>query len=406
MALRILVLGGGFGGLYTALETHRRLGGRVQITVVDRTGSFLFTPLIYQVVSGILGVRHVSRPLSQLLPKAVKTVRASVLKVDLDARRVETDLGPMEYDLLVLALGSVPHYYGIPFAEQHALTFKWLPDAERLRAHIMARFAEAEALPHMSRALLKTVVVGAGCTGVELAAELHDWIYGTLLSRFPRADESAVSLDLVEAMSQMPCPADPELRKAAARQLLSRRLSIRLGTVVEAINRGHVRLRTNGNVYQEPYGTAVWAAGVRPSPIAATLPLERDPGGRIRVTETLQVPGRPEVLVVGDMAACPDPSGGVVPATAQAAFQEGPAAARTLAALVGGRTPPPFRYKRKGEVLHMGRSGAIGEVYGVRLTGLPAWLAWRTLNLLRLPDWGDRASVALEWAKDAIGVGG
>jgi NADH dehydrogenase len=401
----VLVLGAGFGGLFTALDTYRRLRRRAGITLVDRHDHFLFTPLLYQVTSGSLAPDHVARPLARLLPAGIRRVQATVTGIDLDARRVHTDAGGLAYDFLVIALGGVPHFHGLASVEQHALTFKSVSDALRLRAHIEQRFAEAARDPALGPDLLRTVVVGAGCTGVELAAELHDWMYGTLLGRFPVVGREAVGVVLAEALDHLLCPMDPILMRAALRKLVTRTIKVLLAHHVTGVGPGWVRIRTGpADEEQIPCGTVVWTAGIRPNPVTARLPVATGPGGRIPVDASLRVTGYPEVLAVGDAALSLEPNGQAVPATAQAAVQQAAAAGGVLQALVDGTAPRPFVYRRKGEVLGLGRLGALAEAFGLRFMGLPGWLIARAVHLARLPDWGDRVAVAWESARDLIGA--
>jgi NADH dehydrogenase len=401
----VLVLGAGFGGLFTALGAYRRLRRRARITLVDRHDHFLFTPLLYQVTSGSLAPAHVARPLLRLLPRGIRRVQTAVTGIDLDARRVDTEAGALTYDLLVIALGGVPHFHGLASAEQHALTFKSLEDALRLRAHLEQRFAEAARDPARAAALLRTVVVGAGCTGVELAAELHDWMYGTLLRRFPGTSRDAIGVVLAEALDHLLCPMDPVLMRAALRKLLTRRIDVRLAHYVTGAGDGWVGIRTGASEEEQiRCGAVVWTAGIRPNPITARLAVATGPGGRIPVDATLRVAGHPEVLAIGDAALALEPDGQAVPATAQAAAQQAAAASGVLQALVEGATPQPFVYRRRGEVLGLGRLGALAEAFGLRFMGLPGWLIARAVHLARLPDWGDRAAVAWESARDLIGM--
>jgi len=399
---RVLILGGGFGGLYTSLVASRLLRTRAEITIIDRNDYFLYTPLLFQVAGGSLQARHVARSLRHLLPRSVRIIHADVTAIDLHAKQVTTGGGSFSYDFLVLALGGVPNFYGMASAEQYALRFKWLPDVFRLRTHIEQRFAEAAAEPRRARDVLRTVITGAGCTGVELVAELHDWIHGPLLRQHPSVPQDAPSLVLAEALDHLLCPMDPTLMRKAVRKLLDRQIDLRLERFVTEVGPGWLKLRGPAGDEHIPCGTVVWAAGIKPSPLVADLPLPHGPGGRIDVTATLQVVGHPEILALGDLAACPDPFGGTLPQTAQVAVQQGPSAARTLRALITGEIPQPFRYRRKGEIVWLGRTGALAEAFGLHFTGLPAWLLSRTVHLARVPDWGDRVAIALQWVKSML----
>ncbi|MGQ0568332.1 MAG: NAD(P)/FAD-dependent oxidoreductase [Armatimonadota bacterium] len=401
---RIIILGAGFGGLFAALAAQRALRGRGEIILVDRNDYFLFSPLLPQIVSATLQPHHLARPLATLLPREVRFVQHEVRHVDLTRRTVEAGAGTLAYDFLVLALGSVPNFHGVPSIERHALPFKWLPHALALRTHIERRFADAERAPDRARDLLRTVIAGAGCTGVELITELHDWMRGPLRRQFPGVPPDAVSFTLAEALDHLLCPMDPGLMRAAVQQLLTRHIDLRLAAPIVDADDGSLTLRPRD---EQPAriaaGTVVWTAGVRAHPVAADIDVQGAPGGRIRVLDTLQVPAHPEVLAVGDIAACPDGSNAILPMTAQVAMQQAPAVARTLAALIEGRQPKPFRFTRKGEIVGLGRTGALAEVYGLQLAGLPAWLLWRAVHLTRIPYWGDRVAVAWEWAKNTLG---
>lgn len=386
MAARVVVLGGGFGGLFTALAASRWLRDRARVVLVDRNEFFLFTPLLYDVVTGRLSPHHVARPLRRLLPRSVEFLQAEVDEVDLDRRTVRTNRGELSYDFLVLALGAVPNFYGICGAQEHALPFKGLGDALHLRRRVLEHLARQE------RGVLRLALVGAGCTGVELSVGLHDWT-----RRLGR-----VRIALLEAMPQLLCPRDPRLMQATVEALRSRDIEVRLGTSVGEVREDGVVTGPGEAQELVPADLVVWTAGVQANPLVRQLPVDLAPGGRVRVSPTLQLPSFPEVVALGDLAAFPDPTGGFLPATAQVAVQQAAAAAKALRALVDGRAPDPFRYRPKGEVLGLGRMGAVAEVFGLRLVGLPAWLLLSLAHLVRLPDWGDRAAVAWEWAKDAV----
>jgi NADH dehydrogenase len=405
MSARILILGGGFGGLYTALEANRRLRGAAEITLIDRNEYFLYTPLLHQIVSEILKPHHLARPLRRLLPKSVNFVQTRATGVEIDEQIVETEAGRLPYDYLVVALGSVPNFFNIPSVQENAFQFKWLPDALRLHDHLLDRFQQASEDPGRAPDLLRTVITGAGCTGIELVTELHDWMRGPLLRRFPQVPKEAVHLLLVEALEHLLCPMDPVLMKRAAQELVTREIDARLGTLVKEVGPDWARLRHGDEERDIPSGTVVWAAGIKPNPLLKDLPLAFDPRGRIVVNETLQVPGHENVLAIGDLAAFPDAQRGSLAPTAQVAVQQAPAAARVLGALIEGREPEPFRFKRLGEVVDVGHSAALTDAFGGHFSGYPGWLLGRTIHLAKLPDWGDRATVAWEWAKQTLGAG-
>lgn len=403
MPARVVVLGAGFSGLFTALRVRRLLRDRAELTLVDRNDYFLYTPLLFELVSGSLQTHHVARPLARLVPRSVRFVQADVRGIDLLAQRVDTTAGPLAYDFLVIALGSVPNFYGIDSIARYALPFKGLPDVRRLQQQIERRFAQAEGDLQRAADLLRVVVTGAGCTGVELITELDDWMRGPVLRRHTGVPATSPTLVLAEALDHLLCPTDMQLTRATLRDLGRRHIDVRLGHHVMDAGPEWVHVRTaSGEVRRIPTGTLVWTAGVKGPPALAALPVAFGPGARLLVAETLQVPGHPEVLVLGDAAACPDGAGGLLPATAQVAVQQATTAARVLRALVDRTQPEPFSYHRMGEVVSLGRMGAVVEAMGLRFWGFPGWLVARAVHLSRLPDWGDRVAVAWVWAKDLL----
>jgi NADH dehydrogenase len=402
MPARVVILGAGFAGLFTALRAHRLLGDRAEITLVDRNDYFLYTPMLFELVSESLQTRHVARPLSRLVPSGVRCARAEVGGIDLAARRVQTGGGPLSYDLLVIALGSVPNFYGMESIERHALRFKWLSDVQRLQEHIKSRVAGAGGDRERAADAARVVIAGAGCTGVELIAELDDWMAGPLM-RWAKHTAAVPNLVLVEALDHLLCPTDMRLTKATLRDLARRKIDVRLAYRVVDAGPDWVKTRApSGDEQRIDAGTLVWTAGVKAAPALASLPVTFGPGARLPVTPTLQLSGHPEVLVLGDAAACPDGAGGLLPATAQVAVQQAAAAAKTLRALVDGAQPEPFRYRRMGEVVSLGRMKAVAEAFGLRFQGFPGWLVTRSVHLSRLPDWGDRVAVAWESVKDVL----
>jgi len=408
---RIVVLGGGFGGLYTALNLKGALKPReAEIHLVSRTDHFLFTPLLHEVAAGLLDPEEVARPLPNLLGRRVAFHHTTVTRLDLEARCVETEDGGLPYDTLVIALGSETNYYGLPNVEGQSLPLKTLDDAMNLRRHFQDLFrrADAETDPEARKRLLTVVLAGAGCTGVELVAELHWYVTHGLARAYPNVDaEREMRLIVVEATDRLLCPKDMVLADRAKKVMQERRIETIFRTAVTGREPGAVHLRDmdTGEESRIPAETLIWTAGIQPNRLVRELPLEHDRRGSLVTGPTLQVKGRPEVYALGDCAAVPVSSGAddFAPWTAQAALQQAKVAAKNIAAGMHGKPMAPFRYRNMGEVVTLGGTEGVSEVFGLRLRGVPGWLAARMAHLARLPDWSDRVRIAAEWGLDFLG---
>lgn len=406
---RIVVLGGGFGGLYAALHLKDRLKPEeAEIHLVSRTDYFLFTPLLHEVAAGLLEPRGVAKPLRGLLGRRVHFHHAAVQAIDVEKRRVDLPDGALEYDTLVIALGSEANYYGLPNVEGQSLPLKTLDDAQALRRHFLDLFrrADKEQDPRVRERLLTIVLAGAGCTGVELVAELHHLVTHGLVKAYPRLDiANEMHLIVVEATDHLLCPKNMKLADRARQVLKSRNIEVRLETaVVSRDDTGVVVKDTKtGEETRIPAETLIWTAGIRPNRVVRELPLEKDRRGSLLTDPTLQVKGHPELYAIGDCAAVPGEDGSFAPWTAQAASQQARVAAKNIEAEMRGKALAPFRYYNLGEVVTLGGTEGISEIFGLRLKGLPGWLAARMAHLARLPDWSDRVRVATEWGLDFLG---
>jgi NADH dehydrogenase len=310
---------------------------------------------------------------------------------------VLTDQGEVGYDSLVIALGSTTNYFGVRGAAEHAVPFKTLRDAVRLRNHLLEMFEQAdlERDPEGRRRLLTFVVVGAGCTGAELATEIHDLIRGPLAKSYPRLDVREARLVVLEATGRIiPCVSD-RLAALALEKLRRKGIEIRLQAPVVGVGDGTVEL-ADGQVF--PTATVIWTAGVKASPVVEALPVEKDKLGRVVVDETLQVPGFPGVFVIGDSAHSWDGRlQAALPPTAQVAVQQARCVARNIARELQGEGKQPFVYRHQGDLVSLGAGDGVGETAGLAFSGLPAWLLWRSVHLARLIGWKNRVRVALDW---------
>lgn len=409
---RVVVVGGGFGGL----QTVRGLADApVEVVLVDRRNFFLFQPLLYQVATGALSPGEIASPLRGVLKHQANAtvVLAEVSGVD-TAERMLTARGVaggqeqrIRYDTLVVAAGARHSYFGNDEWAERAPGLKTLEDALEIRRRILLAFeaAEVESDPEARRAWLTFVVVGAGPTGVELAGQIAEIARDTVRRDFRHIDPSVARVLLVEGADRVLTAFDARLSASGARQLTSLGVTVMTNRIVTGIDDEGVTLSTGGGGTERVDArTVVWAAGVAASPLARVLSeatgAELDRAGRVTVEPDLTLPGHPEVFALGDMVRVADGAGGVqpLPGVAPTAMQQGRYVARAVAARVTGRTPPPpFRYTDKGNIATIGRLRAVGVLKGVRLKGLPAWLGWLLVHLFYLTGLQNRLLVLTRW---------
>lgn len=395
----ILVLGGGFGGVAATRSLERLCGGRddVEITLVSRNNYFVLTPLLFEACSGTLELRHCAQPIRPTLRRA-RFVEATVDEVDLERRVVRaTAAGDVSYDFpfdhLVVALGGTTNLTLIP-GSATALTFKSVADALVLRNHLIERLERADAAtdPSERRRWLTFVVIGGGLVGVELLGELTAFTLD-ILRYYPRLRGEEVGFHLLEAGPRILPEVDPKLAEAAAAVLLRRGAEIRAGTPVRAIEPGRVHLADRAI----DAGTIVLAAGIVPNPAAVGIAVDHDERGRIEVDATMRSRSHPDVWALGDCAAIAGPDGRPYPALAQFATREARQLARNVAAALEGRAATPFRFHSLGTMASLGHSRAVASVFGMRLTGFPAWWLRRSYYLLQMPRWDRRLRMVLDW---------
>lgn len=397
-ACRILVLGGGFGGVYTTLHLEKALRRQraVELTLVSRENFFLFTPLLHEVATGGIETRHISYPLRTLRGGQRFTfIQGEVKSIDLGKKLVYTDRGPLSYDFLVLALGSTTDTRLLPTQAPHVFTLKNLHDGMVLRNHIISLFEEADAAPEEQDRLLTFVVVGGGATGVQLIAELRDFIFRFLLRGYRRVTPAKVRLVLIQDAERLLDDMDPGLASYALSVLRKKGVEVRLRCRVTRVLDNALET-DEGEVI--PTRTLVWTAGIRANPVIEALPLEKDPVGRIRVNEYLEVPGLPGVYALGDNALFIEPkSGRPLPARAHVAVrQPGTVARNILADLFGGKKRPcPIPWV--AETVSLGSREAAMKLGRLRFLGLPARFLWLVSYLILVPSVYIRTRVLLDW---------
>ena len=413
---RIVILGGGFGGVTTARRLERLCKRRrdVEIILVSRDNFVLMTPLLFEVCSGALDARHCSLPIRAFL-RTTRFVEAAVQGVDLERRVVHLSSGgepdELSYDQLVLALGGMTNRRMIPGSE-HAFTFKTLAHALLLRNHVIERFerADVETDPARKRRQLTFVIVGGGLVGVELFGELTAFADG-IAPLFKHVNRDEVRFILLEGGDRIMPEIDPKLADYGTGVLRARRgADIRTGARVQAIEPGKLHLapsplplspageRGRGEGETIEAETIVLAAGIIPSPVVAELPVEKDRHGHIVVDGTMRCPSHPEVWALGDCAAIPAPDGRPYPSLAQHALREARVLARNIAGVLDGRAPQPFVYATLGMMGSLGHGKAFGQLLKVRVRGVLAWFVRRTYYLLQMPGWRRRLRIMIDWA--------
>lgn len=400
---RVVIVGGGFGGLYAA----RRLGhAPVDVTLVDRRNFHLFQPLLYQVATGGLSPADIASPLRAVLNRQRNTrvLMGEVIDVDLEGRRVLLRDGELPYDTLIIATGAESNYFGHSEWEAAAPGLKSVEDALDVRRRIFVAFeaAEREANAEARRAWLTFVVIGGGPTGVELAGALGELAHHTLRRDFRSIDPEDARVLLVEGGPRILPAYPPELAAPAVGALHDLGVDVRTGAQVIEVGPGAVVLKVGEATEIVPARTVLWAAGMRASPLGAILArragIELDRGGRVGVEADLSLPGHPEVYVIGDLAHFAPGAEAPLPAVAPVAIQQGRFVADRIRLAESGRAPRRFRYRDKGSVAVIGRNAAVAAMGPWRLRGFVAWLAWMFIHILYLVEFEHKVSVLLQWA--------
>jgi NADH dehydrogenase len=407
---RILILGGGFGGVYTALALEKRLAqelreGTVQVGLVNRDNYMVFQPMLPEVISGSIGLLDTIAPIRRLCPRTNLYTRA-VETIDLDGKRVVTSGGlgsppcELEYDHLVIALGTVTSFAGQAGLAEHALPFKYLGDALALRNRVIHTLEEAdiERDPVQRRTLLTFVVAGGGFSGVEAVAELNDFVRAVARS-FRNLDPKEIRVVLVHAGDLILPELPPSLAEFAQRLLLKRGVEIRLRTRLAGATADAALLEGGERL---PTRTLVSTVPAMPNPLIAALPVKKE-RGRIVVDGALGVPGYPGVWGLGDGAFVVDgKSGEPCPPTAQHATRQARCLAANIAASLRGAPRQTFAFTALGKMGALGHHSAVAEILGLKLSGFLAWWLWRTIYLLKLPGFDRKLRVATDWTLDLI----
>jgi NADH dehydrogenase len=405
---RILVLGGGFGGLYAALRLQKRLGRRkdVEILLVNRENFFSFTPMLHEVAASDLDLTHIVNPVRKLL-RSARFFLGDVESVDLVRRQVVVSHGSdahrhaLDFDQLVVSLGCTTNFYGLPGLAERSLAMKSLGDAIALRNRLIQNLEEAdtECAKHADlRAALCTVVVaGGGFAGVETLAGVNDFARQALRF-YPNLTPGELRMVLVHSGASILPELDPRLGRYAEEKLRARGIEFRLGTRVLGASDAGVMLSDGTTI---PTRTLVWTAGTCPHPLLATLPCKKQ-NGRLVTNDRLEVDGFPGVWALGDCAWIPGPDGKPYPPTAQHALRQGRVVADNILAALDGKPLRAFSFRSLGQLATIGRRAGVAQLCGMRFSGFLAWWLWRTIYLAKLPRAEKKLRVVLDWTLDLL----
>jgi NADH dehydrogenase len=404
---KIVILGGGFAGLYAALELEKSLLSRpdVEVTLVNRENFFLFTPMLHEVAAGDLDLTNIVNPARKLL-RNVSFFEGQVRGIDLHERKVIVEHGfdghthELEFDQIVLALGSTTQFFGLPGVEENALTMKSLSDAVKLRNRLIAILEEAdtECCGESRLALLSVTVAGAGFAGVETLASINDFLRHSMRF-YPNLSEADLRLTLIHPGEVILPELSAKLGKYAQSKLEERGIEILAHTRVASYDGDVVELSNGRSI---PSRTLIWTAGTMPHPLIGTLPCPNE-RGRLKVTPELAVPDWPGVWALGDCALVPDLNNGkVCPPTAQHALRQGKTVAQNILAYAEGGEFKQFSFKTIGQLASIGHRAGVANILGFNVSGFFAWWMWRTIYLSKLPRLEKKLRVALDWTLDLL----
>jgi NADH dehydrogenase len=402
----VLVVGGGYVGLYTALRLQKKLhGGRAEIVVVDPQPHMTYQPFLPEAAAGSVEPRHVVVPLRPTLPRC-RVITGAVTGLTHAERRahiapVEGKTFDFSYDVLVMAAGSVARTLPIPGLAEHGIGFKTVGEAIYLRNHVLARLDAASSTddPDVRTKALTFTFVGGGYAGIEAFAELEDMATYAIRHYYPRLSPADMRWVLVEATGRILPEVDLDMGAWTVKQLIARGMDVRLNTRLEEITADGVVRLSDGEEF--PTETLVWTAGTKPNPMLTATDLPVDGRGRVECEATLQVRGMPDAWAAGDLAAVPDLTksepGATTAPNAQHAVRQARRLADNVVAVLSGEEPVPYRHSYAGSVASLGLHKGVAQVYGVKLKGWPAWFMHRSYHVSRVPTFNRKARVIADW---------
>ncbi len=399
----VVIIGGGFGGLYAAQSLNR---APVEITLIDKRNFHLFQPLLYQVATGGLSPGDIASPLRAVLAKQKNATVLNAEVADIDAERQTVKLrdGEIAYDTLIVATGVSHHYFGHDAWAETAPGLKTIEDALNIRRRILQAFeaAEREPDPDKRRAWMTFVIVGGGPTGLELAGALAELAQATLKEDFKHINPAEARILLLEGMARVLPPYPPELSEKAKQSLVDLGVTVQTGAMVTDIQPDGVTVKQNGHEEKIPAQTIVWAAGMKASGMGQVLAdrtgVELDRAGRVMVEPDLTIKNYSNIFVIGDLAHFAHQTGEPLPGVAPVAMQQGKYAAQTIKKGLAGKTLPAFQYVDKGSLAVIGRNAAVADLGIVKFSGLLAWLAWLFVHIWYLIEFDNKLMVMFQWA--------
>lgn len=399
----VVIVGGGFGGLYAAKSLSR---ANVKVTLIDKRNFHLFQPLLYQVATGTISPADISSPLRAVLRKSknTKVLLGEVSEIDPQGQKVLMGDEAIHYDSLILATGAKHSYFGKDEWEENAPGLKTVEDAIKMRHRIFHAFeaAEKETDLEKRRAWLTFVVIGGGPTGVELAGAIAEIAYHTIKDDFRNIDTKEAQVLLLEGMDRVLPPFAPELSQEAATSLAKLGVTVQTSTLVTNIDNNTVTIKQGDSVKQIPAQTVLWAAGVKASALGKTLAqatnAECDRAGRVVVESDFSVKNYPNIFVIGDLANFAHQNGKPLPGVAPVAMQAGEYVASLIKARINGKIAPQFKYIDRGSLAVIGRNAAVVDLGFIKLKGLSAWLAWLFIHIYFLIEFNNKIVVMVQWA--------
>jgi NADH dehydrogenase len=400
---RVVIVGGGFGGLYAARRLKR---APVQVVLVDRRNFHLFQPLLYQVATGWLSAANIAAALRAVLSaqKNARVILGEAVGLDPERRQLFLSDGELSYDTLVVATGSRHHYFGNPGWKRFAPGLKTVEDATEIRRRIFRAFeaAEREPDPEKRRRWLTFVIVGGGPTGVELAGALGEIARDTCEHDFRNLRAAEVRILLIEGTDRILPPYSPALSAKAEEFLRRLGVAVLPNSMVTDVQPGAVVVKRGDISQRIESETIIWAAGVQASRfgrvVAEATGAQTDRSGRIVVNPDLTLPGHPEIFVIGDLAHYAHQTGKPLPGMAPVAMQQGSYVAKLIRRRLEGKSLGPFRYRDRGYMAIVGRAAAVARIGSVELSGLPAWILWLFVHLIYLVEFRNRLLVLIQWA--------
>ncbi len=400
---RVVIVGGGFGGLHAAQSLRR---SDVEVTLIDRRNFHLFQPLLYQVATGGLSPADISSPLRGILnrQKNAHVIKGEVVDFEVDERQVKLRDGVVDYHTLIVATGTRHHYFGNDSWEECAPGLKTIEDATDIRRRVLSALEQAEREPQdeLRRALMTFVVVGGGPTGVELAGALAELTRETVQHDFRSIDTSKCTIVLVEGADRILPAYPPQLSEQAAASLQRLGVRVRTQAMVTDVKPNSVTIKSEDQLQVLPTCTVLWAAGVQASPLGKALASATgatlDRQGRVMVEPNLSLPGHSEIFVIGDLANFSHQGGDPLPGIAPVAMQQGRYVARLITQRLRGKSTKPFRYKDRGQMAVIGRSAAVADLGRLRFGGFVAWIFWLFIHLINLVEYQNRVLVLVQWA--------